>query len=146
MTRLQALGGLIACGLLGGAGPACADSAATAVAAPPAKDLRSVEVRYGEFDLSKPAGTQALYRRIKAAARQVCGPLDVRSAPLMRRWQDCYDTTLANAVASMDRPMLTALYRKELVARLERDRKQAQLSAQLSTQDIATWSCILSWL
>lgn len=101
---MSALNRLIAVSLL-----ACA---ATAAAASPASELPSVEVRYADLDLSKPAGVQVLYRRIRAAAREVCGSLELRSPRQTRRWQDCYDGSLEKAVALADQSTLTALHRQ----------------------------------
>jgi UrcA family protein len=76
--------------------------------------VRSVTVSFADLDLSKAAGAQALYKRIKFAARRVCGSqggytyLASQSA-----WRKCYDTAVANAVADVDRPSLTALYKQE---------------------------------
>jgi UrcA family protein len=76
--------------------------------------LPQVTVSYADLDLSKPAGAQTLYKRIKSAASRVCGAggrythLEGRKA-----WRNCYDTAIANAVAQIDRPTLTALHREE---------------------------------
>lgn len=73
-----------------------------------------VTVSYADLDLSKAAGAQTLYKRIKNAAARVCGSsgrytiLEGRKA-----WHACYDTAVANAVAQIDRPTLTALHREE---------------------------------
>jgi UrcA family protein len=72
-------------------------------------------VSYADLDLSKPAGAQTLYKRIKGAAARVCGShgryttLEPRSV-----WHKCFDTAVANAVAQIDRPTLTALHREEM--------------------------------
>jgi len=71
-------------------------------------------VSFADLDLSKPAGAQTLYKRIKAAARHVCGPVDnytfVTPANAFRQ---CYAKAIADAVAQIDRPSLTALHREE---------------------------------
>ena len=75
---------------------------------------KSQSVSYADLDLSKPAGAQTLYKRIQAAARNVCGPVDqytfVVSAYSFRK---CYQAAVAGAVAQVDRPSLTALHREE---------------------------------
>jgi UrcA family protein len=70
-------------------------------------------VSFADLDLSKAAGAQTLYKRIKAAARNVCGPSDnytfVTPSAAFRK---CYDKAIADAVAQIDRPSLTALHRE----------------------------------
>ena len=84
----------------------------TASAAEP--KVKSLAVSYADLDLSKPAGAQTLYKRIKAAARHVCGPTDqytfVTSASAFRQ---CFNKAVADAVGQVDRPSLTALHREE---------------------------------
>ena len=83
----------------------------SASAEPKAKTLT---VSYADLDLSKPAGAQTLYKRIKAAARSVCGPTDryTYSTP-SHAFRQCFDKAIADAVAQVDRPSLTALHREE---------------------------------
>ena len=74
----------------------------------------SVTVSFADLDLSKAAGAQTLYKRIKAAARQACGSIDgYTHMKSQSRWRECYESTIADAVASVDRPSLTALYQEE---------------------------------
>ena len=76
--------------------------------------VKAQAVSYADLDLSKPAGAQTLYKRIQAAARNVCGPVDqytfVVSAYSFRK---CYQAAVEGAVAQVDRPSLTALHREE---------------------------------
>jgi hypothetical protein len=76
--------------------------------------VKTLAVSYGDLDLSKPAGAQTLYKRIKAAARHVCGPVDqytyITPASAFR---ECFQKAVADAVAQVDRPSLTALHREE---------------------------------
>jgi UrcA family protein len=77
-----------------------------------ADEVDSVTVSYADLDLSKPAGVQILYGRIQAAARKVCSPLDDnRQLQRMQQWRDCYETAVADAVTTINRPTLTALHR-----------------------------------
>ena len=77
-----------------------------AAAATPTK---SVTVSFADLDLSKPAGAQTLYKRIKGAARRVCGPKDYFT---QKSWRQCYDGAIADAVSQIDRPSLTALHKE----------------------------------
>ena len=90
---------------------ACSLLAAGAMAAPPAEQGRSVRVSYADLNLSSPAGAAVLYGRIKRAAGLVCG---AGSDPIqMQRhliWRACVSGAIANAVATVDSPQLTALH------------------------------------
>ena len=71
-------------------------------------------VSFADLDLSKAAGAQTLYKRIKAAARNVCGPADNYTFVTPNKaFRKCYDKAIADAVAQIDRPSLTALHREE---------------------------------
>jgi UrcA family protein len=73
-------------------------------------------VSYADLDLSKPAGAQALYNRIKRAAREVCGSADYyKNVSPPKAWRECVDTAVADAVAEVDRPSLTALHQEALL-------------------------------
>jgi UrcA family protein len=67
-------------------------------------------VSFADLDLSKPAGAQALYDRIKKAASSVCGELEDEQFEHRMLFRECYDQAVANAVAKANRPMLTTLY------------------------------------
>ena len=70
-------------------------------------------VSFADLDLSKAAGAQTLYKRIKAAARNVCGPADNYTfVTPSKAFRKCYDKAIADAVAQIDRPSLTALHRE----------------------------------
>jgi UrcA family protein len=76
--------------------------------------VRSLTVSFADLDLSRAAGAQALYKRIKFAARRVCGSQgNYASLAAQSAWRKCYDTAVANAVAEVDRPSLTALYKQK---------------------------------
>lgn len=75
--------------------------------------VKTLAVSYADLDLSKPAGAQTLYKRIKAAARNVCGPADRYTyATPSQGFRQCFDKAIADAVAQVDRPSLTALHRE----------------------------------
>lgn len=69
-------------------------------------------VSYAELDLSKQAGVEVLYRRIKDAARIVCGGRDPIVRISLARSQ-CYEKAVADAVAQVNSPLLTALHTKK---------------------------------
>ena len=73
-------------------------------------EVPSVTVSYADLDLSNPAGAHTLYQRIKAAASTVCAPLESKELKRNRLWRDCYEQAVSNAVATINRPTLTALH------------------------------------
>ena len=80
--------------------------AATPAAAP------GLQVKVGDLDLSHPAGIEILYRRLRFAAQQVCGPSDLTGTRLgTRDQQNCVKAAIDNAVRQLDRPALTAYHR-----------------------------------
>lgn len=86
--------------------------AAGAPAAPFESDALSIEVSFADLDLSRQEGAEALYARIRAAARTVCEPLyDSRSLQLAARHRRCIDEAVAGAVKQVDRATLTAVHR-----------------------------------
>ena len=80
--------------------------AGVAVAADASFETRKEVVRYSDLDLTRAAGAATLYRRISAAARDVCEPVN------SQRWavNKCVDLALARAVADVDAPALTERY------------------------------------
>lgn len=96
----------VACCALAGA------ATQTAPAAQPPPDALTKAVAYGDLDLDSADGAQALYARLRYAARQVCSPLDGRDLGSKRLWRTCVDGALASAVAQVNKPQVTALHRQ----------------------------------
>ena len=69
----------------------------------------SVTVKYSDLDLSTPSGAHTLYTRISGAARTVCGyeGTDFIDQAI---WKGCYRGAIADAVAKVNSPMLTAVH------------------------------------
>ena len=71
----------------------------------------SVSVRYSDVAFGNTAGAANVYRKLKAAARQVCGVNHgSKTLDLMVAARECYEQALAEAVLKIDRPTLTALH------------------------------------
>jgi UrcA family protein len=88
--------------------------AANAEAAPPASvETRSIAVSYADLDLNREAGVQALYQRLRLAARQACGSVETRDLAARRAWQTCRDAALANAVERLGSERVAAIYRAD---------------------------------
>jgi UrcA family protein len=83
----------------------CLTGGTGAWAAAPA--THSVAVKYADLNLTAAAGADALYRRIKVAAADVCG-YEGRSLAEIANWHDCMHGAVADAVAAIDSPLLTA--------------------------------------
>jgi UrcA family protein len=81
---------------------------AQALAAEPA-DTHSKTINYQDLNLSTVAGASALYRRIKWAARDVCG-YEGRSLPEVNLWQRCVQGAITDAVTTVNSPLLTAVH------------------------------------
>jgi UrcA family protein len=67
-------------------------------------------VDYSDIDLSRAAGANALYERLQTAAREVCRPLDSEQLALHKHYVNCRTRAVADAVARIDNPLLTALH------------------------------------
>lgn len=92
---------------------ACAGLAGNALAGAtgPDPDRVSVSVGVGDLNLAAEAGAAAALHRIHNAAQSICG-----SAPYARdlertaAYGDCMKAAIGPAVASLNSPMVTALY------------------------------------
>jgi UrcA family protein len=80
-----------------------------ASAATDADSPRSVEIRYGDLDLSTEQGAVVLYRRITAGAQQVCPPEDLHNLSAHARSRACQTAAIARAVRAVDNPKLAAV-------------------------------------
>ena len=54
-----------------------------------AEDEVSVSVNVADLDLTAPAGSAALDRRIEAAVKEVCAKPDIRNLKAMTAWEEC---------------------------------------------------------
>ena len=104
-TRLR---GLIATAIV----YAFASSFAAVCAAADRGDTVSAIVKYGDLNISNPEGAAALYRRIVAAAHDVCGPYDVDTRGFVAgaRMDACAKKAIADAVTKVGQPELFAVY------------------------------------
>jgi UrcA family protein len=74
------------------------------------QDAPSVTLQYRNTDLDYPEGIASLYRRIRAAATNVCSPLE--SSMLERKilWNECFNNAVANAVNAVHNQALSAYH------------------------------------
>ena len=105
-TRTAARIGMIACVAFGVSG-----ITSHAYAADASNEVATRDVSFAGLNLTKPADVEVLYRRIAAAASQVCdtvaGPLPLETKFRVKR---CMSDTIARAVADVDAPALTQYY------------------------------------
>jgi UrcA family protein len=64
-------------------------------------------VRFADLDLSKIDGAAILYTRISYAAANVCDSLRSRDVGIAAKYRACVAQAVANAVASVDRPLVS---------------------------------------
>jgi UrcA family protein len=75
--------------------------------------VRSVKVSFGELDITKPAGAQELYKRIRKAAFVVCGANESPMPWSYTARGECFKTAVDDAVGKVNSPLLTSLHRNE---------------------------------
>jgi UrcA family protein len=100
-----------------------AAAAATAYAEPePNFGMQdSTVVSLKKINFNRPGEVAALYRHITYAADRVCGPHAVPGFHFdSPRYIRCYDKAVDTAVASLDRPELTAYHQQRLVRSSDR--------------------------
>jgi UrcA family protein len=78
-----------------------------------ADGVRSIEVSFAELDLTKPAGAETLYKRIKKAAFVVCGAYDSPMSWNHAAKTQCFKNAVDEAVARVNSPLLSSLHRNE---------------------------------
>ena len=84
--------------------------ASTALAAAPA-DAPAVRVAFSELDLTKDAGVERLYARLRHAAAQVCGTNQTRNLGVLRSRDACARAALDRAVEAVHSSRLTARHK-----------------------------------
>ena len=98
------------------AGLVCAAEAALFAAATAAAELpQSVTVRFADLNLERPADVARLYHRITNAAQSACGRRDLELTNwLDPAWQHCVYVAVAQALARVDQPALSAYHQRRL--------------------------------
>lgn len=88
---------------------AVASSFAGICSAADANPLQAL-VKYGDLNVSSTEGATVLYNRIRAAAEQVCRPLDSRDFAFQRLKEACIHNAIADAVTKVNQPALFSVY------------------------------------
>lgn len=104
-SPLRWLAAVSALSLVFTAGQALADGSGAA--------HRSVKVSYADLDLSKQAGAEALYQRIRTAARTVCGRPSSREIVRLMLFRQCYGEAIDTAVKRIDISSLYAVHNRK---------------------------------
>ena len=84
--------------------------AAGAASANSDRDVPSIVVKYSDQSLATDAGVTDLYRRITAAARQVCPTASIRDLVGIQQSEQCRNQAVARAIHKIDNSRLAALY------------------------------------
>ena len=83
-----------------------------AMAGPPADPAKTVS--YADLNLKSTAGVDALYKRIKKAAYEVCQmPTGTRQIRIEQEFKACKADAVDRAVQQTNLPMLTALHQSK---------------------------------
>jgi UrcA family protein len=91
----------------------CAVIGGRAHAAEPSQPLTKI-VAYGDLNLDAEQGAKVLYARLRSAAQSVCYPLEGRDLSRKSRWQSCFDTAVASAVAQVNKTTVSALHNQTI--------------------------------
>jgi UrcA family protein len=74
-----------------------------------AEDVPSKVVKFNDLDINTADGAKVLYKRIRAAAREVC-ELSTSGDPILRTaTKGCIEKSIDRAVKGVNAPMLTSL-------------------------------------
>jgi UrcA family protein len=92
-----------------GAAAVCLLLSGTVEAADKAVTVK-VAVSSAGLNVSEPGGAHTFYGRLRQAARVVCGRGNLVGLQPVENFSGCYETALADAVRSVNRPGLTSVY------------------------------------
>jgi UrcA family protein len=82
----------------------------TSFAAAPSSDAPRMSVRYDDLNLATRAGADTLYRRISAAARQVCPDVHSRDLAVVAAGERCQANAVSQAVRELNNPQLALVH------------------------------------
>lgn len=91
--RASLFAGLACVALLAASGFARAEAAG--------EQVHSVTVSYADLDISRPAGADVLYHRIRVAAREACGWVDRQWPVAYYTWRRCVENAVSGALVSL---------------------------------------------
>jgi UrcA family protein len=79
----------------------------------PASAAPEMTVSYQDLNLANQADVRVLYRRLKAAANDVCGNVPAQQLQRHLAFERCYNAALESAVTQIDLPQLQAMYQSD---------------------------------
>src|SRR5581483_9490285 len=85
-------------------------TSAVAVASDDDTAAPTYKVRFGDLDLDTAAGNKQLYSRIRLGAESVCRTSEGKDLGSVAKHKRCMENAVADAVAKIDKPRLTAFY------------------------------------
>ncbi len=85
-------------------------SIATTSFASDGSDPLQVKVKYGDLNVSSTSGARTLYNRIRAAAENVCRPLNNRDLASQKLLAACVHEAMSGAVNDVNEPALFTIY------------------------------------
>jgi UrcA family protein len=93
---------------------------AAALAASPSEETTVTTVRYNDLNLSNAHDASVMMGRLDRAALGACGAsqFSLREVREATRNEACYKNSLSQAVASLNAPSVTAIYRQRVDMRL----------------------------
>jgi UrcA family protein len=77
-------------------------------------DVPKIVVSLAGVEMSSPKGAEMVYGRIRTAARIVCRVDQSREPQQIARSRVCFRSTMDDAVAQADRPVLSALHAQRM--------------------------------
>lgn len=78
------------------------------------REVRQEKVSYADLNLHSTAGAWAVLRRVRAAAKRVCAPRPADAdLDQLADYKTCLHDAVANAVAELGNPRVSALYGKK---------------------------------
>jgi UrcA family protein len=83
-------------------------------------------VNVRDLELNRPADVAQLYKRLRAAARNVCAPYNPGETGNKVTWDRCRDATLARAIERLNLPALTMYHS----AKVGRNKSPTMLAGQ----------------
>jgi UrcA family protein len=105
--KIQAIRAVAICAAVALGFSAAGASAATSKTQFVTDGVNKYVVRFSDLDLSKNDGAAALYARVSYAAAIVCNSLQSRDLGIAAKYRACVAQAIANAVASVDRPLVS---------------------------------------
>ena len=100
-----------------GAGSALGAACSGPVSAANAPEMT---VTYQDLNLANQADVRTLYRRLKHAASDVCGPVSQQELARHLAFERCYNASLERAVTQLNVPQLQAMYQSDTATQTKR--------------------------